>query len=142
MNTKEELTTILKEETEIAEALDTLLKSKQRAFIKWNTGELSGVMEEELFLLNRLSFLEKQRTTIFSELNQETGQEGTLKEYLKHYPSPELESQYERLKTISESVVKKNNQNQQLLKSSMSFVNNTLKTITDNYQRQLLDQKV
>ena len=142
MNTREEMVRILKEETEIAGSLEQLLKSKQRAFVKWNSGELAEVVKDEEVLLHRLSLLEKERVNVFRTLHPAEMQEGTMREYLEHYPFPELQEYYERLKNISSSVMKRNKQTKQLLRSSLSFVQYTLRTLTDNYQRQLLDRKV
>jgi len=142
MNTKEEMVRILKEETDIAESLEQLLKTKQRAFVRWNSGELFGVVKDEETLLHQLSLLEKERAIIFRALHPEGGKEETMREYLEHYPSPELQQQYDRLKSVSSSVLKRNKHNKRLLQNSLSFVHHTLKTLTGNYQRQLLDQKV
>ncbi len=144
MNTKKEMIRILKEETEIAESLGELLKSKQRAFVKWNSGELAGVVKDEEGLLHQLSILEKERAIIFRALRPGSpeNQGETMREYLEHYPSPELQELYERLKNASSAVLKRNGQNKRLLQSSLSFVHHTVRTLTDNYQRRLLDQKV
>lgn len=144
MNAKDEMVRVLKEETAVAESLEQLLKAKQQAFVQWNSGELNDTVKKEEELLLQLSLLEKERITIFRALNPDWQgkQEGAMKEYLAHYPSPELQEQYERLKNISLNVMRRNKLNKQLLQSSLSFVHNTLKAITGNYQRQLLDQKI
>jgi len=136
-----ELTTVIKKEAEITESLEALLKQKLQAFIKWNAADLETVVKEEETYLHQMSELEKQRITLVRRISPAPeGQK--LSTILLENPSDELEKNLGRLKQASETVVKRNYQNQQLVQNSLAFVQHTVSVLTNNYKRQLLDQKV
>ncbi len=66
----------------------------------------------------------------------------SMSEIVALEPSPELEAVYRDLRAVSARIIRRNNQNRDLLQSSMSFVRRTLSFITGNFRYKLLDQKV
>ncbi len=135
-----ELTAVIQQEADIAESLETLLKEKQHAFIYWKPEELDLVIKEEEMILHRIAELEKKRVMLVSQFS-EKGEEKKLSMIADEFDADELRIQAQRLRVASERVMKKNNQNKQLLQSSLSFVRHTLVILTNNFQRQLIDQK-
>jgi len=140
METIIELTSVIQQEADIAELLEVLLKEKQNAFIYWKPEELESVVKEEETILRRIAELEKKRTLLVSDLSK-SGKEKKLSEIADEFNNDDLRLQAQRLRLASERVMKKNNQNKQLLQSSLSFVQHTLALLTNNFQRQLIDQK-
>jgi flagellar biosynthesis/type III secretory pathway chaperone len=135
-----ELTAVIQQEADIAESLETLLKEKQNAFIYWKPEELDRVVKEEESFLHRIAELEKKRIVLVSQFSK-TGEEKKLSTIADEFDAEDLRVQAKRLRVASERVMKKNSQNKQLLQSSLSFVQHTLVLLTNNFQRQLIDQK-
>jgi len=140
METIIELTSVIQQEADIAEALEALLKEKQNAFIDWKPEELEVVVKEEETILHRIAELEKKRTLLVAKLSDK-GKEKKLSEIADEFENDNLRQQAQRLRFASDRVMKRNNQNQQLLQNSLSFVQHTLALLTNNFQRQLVDQK-
>jgi len=140
METIIELTSVIQQEADIAEALEALLKEKQNAFIDWKPEELEVVVKEEETILHRIAELEKKRTLLVAKLSDK-GKEKKLSEIADEFDNDNLRLQAQRLRLASDRVMKRNNQNQQLLQNSLSFVQHTLALLTNNFQRQLVDQK-
>ncbi len=140
MKTINELTSVIQQEAELAELLEALLKEKQNAFIYWKPEELDSVVKEEESLLRRIAELEKTRTSLVTNLSND-GEQKKLSMLAEEFGSDDLRVQALRLRIASENVMKRNDQNKQLLQSSLSFVQHTLALLTNNYQRQLIDQK-
>jgi flagellar biosynthesis/type III secretory pathway chaperone len=140
METITELTSVIQQEAEIAELLEALLKEKQNAFIYWKPEELDSVVKQEESFIRRIAELEKIRISLVTHLSQ-NGEQKKLSIIADEFGSEDLRTQSKRLRAASESVIKKNDQNKQLLQSSLSFVQHTLVLLTNNYQRQLIDQK-
>lgn len=141
MDRIDELIDIIQQEAELTEQLETLLHSKQEAFIGWNADDLESVIQKEISYLHLLSELETKRGAIVKELLPHAVSP-TMSLVTQQYPSEVLERHSNRLRTVSHSVMKKNEQNRKLLSNSLGFVQNTLSILTNNYKRQLLDQKV
>lgn len=140
METIIELTSVIQQEADIAEALEALLKEKQNAFIDWKPEELEVVVKEEETILHRIAELEKKRALLVAKLSDK-GKEKKLSEIADEFDNDNLRLQAQRLRLASDRVMKRNNQNQQLLQNSLSFVQHTLALLTNNFQRQLVDQK-
>lgn len=140
METITDLTVVIQQEAEITESLEALLNDKQNAFIHWKPEELSEVVKQEESFLRRIADLEKKRTKLVSQLTT-NGKEKKLSEIAEEYNAADLRTQAKRLRVASQRVIKKNDQNKQLLQSSLAFVQHTLALLTNNFQRQLIDQK-
>lgn len=136
------LTAVLRKEIAAAAVMESVLTQKRNAFIRWHTGDLAVVVAEEEGVISTLALLEKERTAHLRTLSRPHGRMLTMKEVLAHYPSPELQAAYEELRTVSARVVRWNNQNRDLVQSSLTFVRRTLGAITGNFRYKLLDQKV
>ncbi len=141
MNHLEELTTIIRHEAELTEHLEGVLKTKQQAFIHWKPEELETVLQKEISFLHGIAELESKRIALVRELQPQT-KSPTLTSIIMEHASSELQAQAERLKNASQNVLRQNEQSRRLLTSSLSFVQNTLSILTNNFQRKLLDQKI
>ncbi len=140
METVTDLTVVIQQEAEITESLEALLNDKQNAFIHWKPEELNEVVKQEESILRRIADLEKKRTKLVSQLAID-GKEKKLSEIADEFNAVDLRIQAKRLRIASQRVIKKNDQNKQLLQSSLAFVQHTLALLTNNFQRQLIDQK-
>lgn len=141
-HTVEALTIVLKNETTAAMKMEAVLTRKRSAFIRWHTGDLASVVAEEEGIITTLNDLEKERLALVRTLSRRYGKLLSMKEVLAYYPSDDLYEAYDELRTVSSRVVRWNNQNRDLVQSSLTFVRRTLGTITGNFRYKLLDQKV
>lgn len=139
---RDALVRVLRRECETAERIDEAMKGKQQAFIRWHTADLQSMLEEERTLLEAMALLEKERTALVRTMSAGRGRPLSMSEIVALEPSPELEAVYRDLRAVSARIIRRNNQNRDLLQSSMSFVRRTLSFITGNFRYKLLDQKV
>jgi len=139
---RDALVRVLRRECETAERIDEAMKGKQQAFIRWHTADLQAMLEEERTLLEAMALLEKERTALVRTMSAGRGRLLSMSEIVALEPSPELEAVYRDLRAVSARIIRRNNQNRDLLQSSMSFVRRTLSFITGNFRYKLLDQKV
>ncbi|NUN69078.1 MAG: flagellar protein FlgN [Bacteroidetes bacterium] len=140
--TVEALTAVLKNETAAARDMEAVLTRKRSAFVRWHTGDLAAVVAEEEGIIASLNRLEKERVAHVRTLSRRYGKMLSMKEVLAYYPSDELFEAYDDLRTVSARVIRWNNQNRDLVQSSLTFVRRTLGAITGNFRYKLLDQKV
>jgi hypothetical protein len=136
-----ELAEIVNQEAEVTEALVEALKDKQKAFTRCKPEELEPVVQKEINLLYQMADLEKRRTDIVKTLKPHA-KTFKVSALVEEYGTETLKKSAARLKKAAQEVLRKNNQNKQLLKLSMDFVQHTLSIVTNNYQKQLLDTKV
>lgn len=136
------LIAVLRKEIEAARSMETLLNEKQRAFIQWHTGDLESVVSEEEKIIALMASWEKERTALLKSMSRTHGRMLSIMELLDKYPSHELQSAYDELRTVAYRVIRKNNQNRDLVQSTLTFVRRTLTGITGNFRYKLLDQKV
>lgn len=139
---RDALVRVLRRECETADRIDAAMKERQQAFIRWHTADLQSVLDEERTLLEAMALLEKERTALVRAMSAGRGRLLSMSEIVAADPSPELETVYRDLRAVSARIIRRNNQNRDLLQSSMSFVRRTLSFITGNFRYKLLDQKV
>jgi flagellar biosynthesis/type III secretory pathway chaperone len=151
MKNVDELTKVLQAEADLADALLTVIEDKQQALVHFKPDGLALAVERERELLRPIQELERERTEIVGRLAQEIKtpkelQRGMtvteLAKYVESEPGRKLSILAARLRKTASRIQHRNQQNHVLLESSARFVKNTLRIITEDYSRQLVDHKI
>ena len=148
----EELERVMETEVEIGEALLQLLTRKQRSIVGLQSGVLTSLVVQEQTLLKPFQELEAERMRLTTELmgdgarvQEENPQDISvvrLLDYLGAGDAVRISTMAARLRTVVERILHLNNQNRLLLQRSLRFVQETLRLVTDDHTRQLVDHRV
>jgi len=152
MTTIEELEQVMTTEVEVGEALLQLLTRKQQSIVGLQSDVLTGLLAREDSLLKPFRELESERARLTAELiagaapgaGQEEGgvHVETLLQHLAAGDAVRISTMASRLRTVVERILHLNNQNRMLLQRSLRFVQDTLRLVTDDHTRQLVDHRV
>jgi len=148
----EELERVMETEVEMGEALLQLLTRKQQSIVGLQSDVLTSLLAQEDTLLRPFRELETERTRLTAELVDTgtlPGEAGTrnvpvetLLEHLAAGDAVRISTMAARLKTVVERILHLNNQNRLHLQRSLRFVQDTLRLVTDDHTRQLVDNRV
>jgi|WetSurMetagenome_2_1015567.scaffolds.fasta_scaffold12868_2 flagellar biosynthesis/type III secretory pathway chaperone len=146
----EELEHVMQSEVEIGESLLQVMMQKQRSIVGLQGDGLSTLVAQEEEMIRPFQQLEERRVRLTAALTGRpaSGEPGTtipLAELLSHLtPSDALRisTMSTRLRTVSERIIHMNDQNRILLQRSVRFVQETLRLVTDDHTRQLVDHRV
>lgn len=148
----EELERVMETEVEVGEALLQLLSRKQRSIVGIQGDLLSSLAIEEQKLLKPLHELESERMRLAAELagaasvpvTEETRQVpiDELLDCLDAADAVRISTMAARLRTVVERLLHMNDQNRVLLQRSLRFVQDTLRLVTDDHTRQLVDHRI
>jgi hypothetical protein len=147
----EELERVLEAEVELGEAILRLLMDKQRSIVGLQSDMLSALLVQEDQLLRPFQKLESERVRLTAELvgASDTGiiagsgpvSVTDLVEFLPAIDSVRIATIAMRLRTVVERILHMNTQNRVLLQRSLRFVQDTLRTVTEDHTRALVDQR-
>jgi flagellar biosynthesis/type III secretory pathway chaperone len=133
MKTIDRLEQVLTAEAELAELMRDILKTKQEAIVKFDSAALDSAIEREEELASSIEALERERTSLTKSAVNE----------LEHRDEMvRIEDVRHRLREAVHNVIVMNSENDSLLKHSLRFVRENIRILTENYSRQLVDQKV
>ena len=148
----EELERVMETEVEMGEALLQLLTRKQQSIVGLQSDVLTSLLAQEDTLLRPFRELETERTRLTAELVDtgalpaEAGTRNvpveTLLGHLAAGDAVRISTMAARLKTVVERILHMNNQNRLHLQRSLRFVQDTLRLVTDDHTRQLVDHRV
>ena len=148
----EELERVMETEVEMGEALLQLLTRKQQSIVGLQSDVLTSLLAQEDTLLRPFRELETERTRLTAELVDtgtlpaEAGTRNvpveTLLEHLAAGDAVRISTMAARLRTVVERILHMNNQNRLHLQRSLRFVQDTLRLVTDDHTRQLVDHRV
>lgn len=146
----EELERIMQTEVEIGESLLRVMTSKQRSIVGLHGDSLTSLVVEEEELIRPFQQLEERRVRLTSELVGRPSTEEhppivTITELLRHLKPTDalrISTMSTRLRTVSERIIHMNEQNRILLQRSVRFVHDTLRLVTDDHTRQLVDHRM
>lgn len=151
MTTIEELEHIMETEVEVGEALLFVLAEKQRSIVGIHGDTLSAVTIQEQKLLKPFEELEGARSRVVAALlgggdaNVSPADRGiTIHQLLECLPAGDavrISTIAARLRTVVERILHMNEQNRILLQRSLRFVQETLRLVTDDHTRQLVDHR-
>jgi flagellar biosynthesis/type III secretory pathway chaperone len=146
----EELERVMQSEVETGESLLRVMMEKQRSIVGLHGGDLASLVVQEEELITPFQQLEEQRVRLAAEIAGHPSKNGegtavTVTELIRHLaPSDALRISTisTRLRTVSERIIHMNDQNRILLQRSVRFVQETLRLVTDDHTRQLVDHRV
>ncbi len=151
MNRIEELERVLEAEVELGEALLQLLANKQRSIVGLQSEVLSQLLAQEEQLLRPFQTLEVERVRLTAALvgASDSGPKptyGTISvvELMDHLPATDsvrIATMATRLRTVVERILLMNGQNRVLLQRSLRFVQDTLRLVTEDHTRALVDHR-
>jgi flagellar biosynthesis/type III secretory pathway chaperone len=150
MATSDDLERVLQSELDLAETLFDLLSRKQRAIVDLDIDALTALTREAEDLVEPLQKLERERTQLVVLLGggRGNGGDGRLPEgidqlaaLLPESAAARLTQRAARLRLAVERIVNVNRRNKALLDTSLRFVRETLRFVTDDHRRNLVDHK-
>ena len=152
MKTVDQLVNVLKAEADLAEALLGVVEEKQQALVHFKADDVAKAVERERKLLIPMKELERERSEIVDSLAsnlrsvpKEEGRSLTVRELAAHVEvegGRKLKVLAERIRATARRIQHRNQQNHILLESSARFVKSTLRILTEDYSRQLVDEKI
>ena len=147
----EELERVLEAEVELGDALLQLLVNKQRTIVGLQSDALAGLLEQEEQLLRPFQSLEAERVRLTAELvgrSDESVVNGreiiSVVELLEHLPATDsvrVSTMATRLRTVVERILHMNGQNRILLQRSLRFVQDTMRMVTEDHTRALINHR-
>jgi flagellar biosynthesis/type III secretory pathway chaperone len=147
----EELERVLAAEVELGEALLQLLANKQRSIVGLQSETLSMLLAQEEQLLRPFQNLESERVRLTAELvgsadhgRLPAGDPISVVELMEHLPATDslrISTMATRLRTVVERILLMNGQNRVLLQRSLRFVQDTLRLVTEDHTRALVDHR-
>jgi flagellar biosynthesis/type III secretory pathway chaperone len=151
MSRIEELERVLEAEVELGEALLQLLTNKQRSIVGLQSDALSMLLAQEEQLLRPFQNLEAERVRITAELVGSADRSVppprgpvSVVELMEHLPAMDslrISTMAMRLRTVVERILLMNGQNRVLLQRSLRFVQDTLRLVTEDHTRALVDHR-
>jgi flagellar biosynthesis/type III secretory pathway chaperone len=145
----DDLEQLMQAQQELSEALADVMVQKRRSILGLRSNELMDLTRREEELISPMNSLEQERMHLVHEILRDLGVNGTgtvnVRELVRHLPSRDavrLSSRAARLRSAVERVVSINEQNRVLLQRSQRFVTDSIRLITEDNTRQLVDQKV
>lgn len=149
----EQLGQILQTEADLAEALAGVMAQKQQSIVRFDAGSLGTLTQREQDLLVPFQALEGERMKLAEELASGVpggpGGDGTparsiheLLAALDVQPGAPVAGHAARLRSAVQRVLDLSQQNRTLMRHSLKFVRETLRLITKDHTRQLVDQRM
>jgi len=149
----EDLTSILAAEADLMEALAKVIVEKQQAIVKFQGDSLEENTLKEQHLLQSLQTLERERVlcsgALVKSLALRNGDEPRgpvalteLARSLEGDDGERVTALAGRIRTTVQNILSTNGQNQVLLQHSLRFVQQTLRIITDDNRKPLIDERM
>ncbi|HTY37984.1 MAG TPA: flagellar protein FlgN [Bacteroidota bacterium] len=151
MRTAEQLAAVLETEAEVSGELLKAMEKKQQSLITFKADVMAEAVDSEQSLLRRMRELEYEREKILADIVSSVpalrtkSKHPTLTELVPHVNGKtglRLSELAKRIKTVGLRVQQTNQQNRLLLDSSARFIKNTLRILTDDNSRPLVDRTV
>ncbi|HUI09977.1 MAG TPA: flagellar export chaperone FlgN [Bacteroidota bacterium] len=152
MKDAETLTTILEAEAEAASVVYDRLKLAQESIVSLSGAELADFVRSGPDLTVALETLERDRIRCAERLGAHLFPEGsqqvstmTVHELVRYLPAPDaaaIAGAANRLRRVVGDIIAVNGQNRLLLERSRRFVEETLRIVTEDHTRTLIDQRM
>ena len=146
MTTIDQFAEVLKTEADVADAILGTLYEQQQAIIHFRDGAIMAAVERERQLIEPMESLERERenlcrafdSTTRPEMNGKFSLSGLARQLPRHEAAKILGAG-KILKGKVEKIMTVNNQNKMLLEHSLCFVRHSLRIMTNNYTKKLID---
>jgi flagellar biosynthesis/type III secretory pathway chaperone len=149
----DDLEKVLQTEADLAEALIGVLVQKQQSMVRFNGESLSSLTQREQDLLGPFRALEKERVRLAGDLaaampggsRSASPTPVNLRDLVSALDRPtaaRVDTHADRLRQAVVRIVALNDQNRVLMRHSLKFVRETMRIITQDNTRNLVDQKM
>jgi flagellar biosynthesis/type III secretory pathway chaperone len=148
----EELEQVMQKEVEVGEALLQVMTRKQHSIVGIRGDELAAILIQEETLITPFRSLEEARSRLTAEIVSEdtdraasAGRRVTIAEVLGRVPAGDavrISTIAVQLRTVVERILHMNEQNRIFLQRSLRFVQDTLRLVTEDHTRQLVDHRM
>ena len=146
----EELERVMESEVELGESLLQVMTRKQQSIIGLHGDNLTSLVVQEEGVIRPFQQLEERRVRLTRELSGQSpecteGPTVTLRELLQHLAPSDavrIATMSARLRTVSERIIHMNEHTRILLQRSVRFVQETLRLVTEDHTRQLVDHRM
>ncbi len=152
MNSIHHLAEVMATEAEIAEKLVDVITQQQRALVACDTEAVVATVDQQQELMIPLEGLEHERERLTRELWHTVAPEAAddtrpvnlsaLLNRLERNDAARLSNVSSRLLAAIEKMMKLNQANQFLIEHSRRFVRETLRIVTNDYARSLVDRTI
>lgn len=152
MTNLESLIEVMAAESDLAERLADIMKQQQQCLVNCDAEGVAATVEQHEELLFPLEGLEEERERLTRDLWNAVAPEpapddrpvnlSMLLGYLDESDAKKLSDASSTLLTNVEAIMKLNQANQFLIEHSRRFVRETLRIMTNDYARQLVDRKI
>ncbi len=146
MTTIDQFAEVLKTESEVADAILGTLYEQQEAIIHFRDGAMIAAVERERQLLAPMESLERERENLCRAFDSTTRPEisgkfnlSGLARQLPQHDAAKILGAGKVLKDKVEKIMTVNNQNKMLLEHSLRFVRQSLRIMTNDYTKKLID---
>jgi flagellar biosynthesis/type III secretory pathway chaperone len=151
MRTAEQLASVLQSEAERSEELLKAMEMKRDSLIYFKADVMADAVDQERALLKQIRELEHERELIVADLAsgmpalKRSSKGPTVTELVRNIggmTGARLTELSQRIRSVGTRVQQTNQQNRLLLDSSARFIKNTLRILTDDNARQLVDRTI
>lgn len=152
MNNVHHLAEVMTTEAEIAETLVDVITQQQRALVACDAEAVVATVDQQQELMIPLEGLEQERERLTRELwhavapeSQDNNKPVNLSALLSHLDrndAARLSDVGSRLLAAIEKMMKLNQANQFLIEHSRRFVRETMRIVTNDYARPLVDRTI
>lgn len=148
----ETLKTILETEAEMATGIYDQVTREMEAIIRLSARDVAETVRAETDLMKPLEKLDQERARCAEEIGRRLFPDGsqearrmTVRELVRYLPPADavaVSGAADRLRSVVENIVAANGRNRVLLERSRRFVEETLRIVTDDHTRTLIDQRM
>ena len=142
MTTIDQFTEVLRTEADLADAILGALHDQQEALVHFRNEDLLAAVERQQRLLAPMEGLERERINLCRSMMTGGEELSTLASIATHAPADRAASLLKtgaQLREKAENIMIVSRQNRALLEHSLRFVKHTLRIMTENYARKLVD---
>jgi hypothetical protein len=149
MKATDDLRMVMSTEVELASTLLDTMTRQRSAIIAMDAESVAETVIREQNLIKPMIPLERERMRLAAEIigRRRLGPDVAfpLHEILACLPDDEVQPVQvlgERLTVLTRQITEVNRQNRLLLEQSLKFVRENIRTLTENYSRNLVDQRI
>ncbi len=142
MTTSEQLCQIMTAQADLMDAITTVLGETQAALLNSDGAALERCTVREEELLHPFHDLETERLRCVADLKPMSP---AIRDVLARLPEddrPAVHQLADRMRESSRKIVELNTLNAVLLTSAQRFVQETLRIVTDDHRRKLVDERI
>jgi len=142
MTASEQLGNIMSAQADLMDAIIDILENIQSSLLRSDGAALERYTAREEELLRPFHDLESERVRCVADLG---AGDGSMKDLLGHLPESErtaIHALADRMRVSARRIVEVNAQNSVLLGGVQRFVHETLRIVTDDSRRKLVDERV